>query len=283
MAERNAAGPGAEPGHVFHPYDLGATVTSACQYDQRFSYSLYVPQHFSTANARDFRLLVGIHGTDRARHRLLDRFRGFADRHNHLVLVPLFPARIVDGRDMDNYKYLLYRDIRFDLILLHMIQEVIVRYQLVPAGLSMFGFSGGAHFAHRFLLLHPEQLHAVVVAAPGSVTRINDDSEWWVGTADTEALFGKPVDPAAIRKVRIHLVVGRDDTKTAGIMHVPGSSRWMSGANRAGGNRIERLQSLRDNLESHGIESDLAILDGVAHEEGPLIDRAAAFFEQVLA
>lgn len=285
MADSKAADPANEPGyssHSLHPYDLGNTVTSASEYDQRFSYSLYIPAHYHPDDAGNFRLLVAVHGTDRSRGRLLEGFKDFADRCNYVVLAPLFPARIIDRHDMDNYKYLLYKGIRFDVILLQMIEEIGDRYKIDSRGLLLFGFSGGAHFAHRFLLLYPRHLSAVSVAAPGSVTRISDTNEWWVGTANIEKLFGRQVDLDAIRRVKIQLVVGRKDTGTRGIGHAPGSAHWMHGANQAGNNRIERIHNLWENLKSFDIDAELTTLPDVGHEETPLIECASEFFTRNL-
>ncbi|HZD53098.1 MAG TPA: hypothetical protein VE175_08625, partial [Woeseiaceae bacterium] len=95
MADNGAADPAVKPDApccLPGSYDLGHTVTSACAYDQRFSYNLYVPARYGAANAAGFRLLVAVHGTDRSRARLREGFREFADRHDYIVLAPLFPA-----------------------------------------------------------------------------------------------------------------------------------------------------------------------------------------------
>lgn len=263
-------------------YDVGMAAASACQADQRFSYSLYVPRHFLASTPSDFRLMVVVHGTDRPNQKMLMGFQKFADENNFIVVAPLFPARIGDPNDMDNYKYILFQDIRFDLLLLSMLEEVGLRYGIEHHRFALFGFSGGAHFAHRFLILHPELLASVSIAAPGSVTLIDDASDWWVGIANVEQLFGKKIDMESLRKVPVHLVVGAEDTNTAHITHSSGSSHWMNGANRAGITRIERLQTLADNLRNNGVEAELEILPGIGHEQVPLEEAANRFFRRLL-
>ncbi len=264
-----------------HAYDIGVTAASACQADQRFSYSLYVPAHFPTSNPEDFRLMVVVHGTNRPNQTMLLRFQEFADENNSIIVAPLFPARIDDPEDLDNYKYISYKGIRFDQVLLSMIDEISERYDIKRRPFSLFGFSGGAHFAHRFLILHPERLSAVSIAAPGSVTLVDRTSDWWVGVANLEQMFGKKVDLDAMQRVPVHLVVGENDTKTNEIIHSPGSRHWMAGANDAGANRIERLKTLADNLRDHGIATEHEILPGVGHQEGPLAQAAVRFFRQL--
>lgn len=283
MQDRNAGNPAREQGTtepLQRSYDLAHTVICASRYDQRFSYSLYVPPHYSPENSHDFRLLVAMHASNRRRDGLLQGFMELADTSNYIVLVPLFPARIADADDIDNYKYLLFRDIRFDIVLKHMVGEVAERYAIHADRFSLFGFSGGAHFVHRFAWLHPERVSAAVIAAPGSVTRISNEDCWWVGTKDTEKIFGCRVDTEALRKLRLLLLVGANDTGTNGIVHSPGSGHWMPGANGAGNNRVERLQSLAENLAAHGLVPQFEVLPEVGHDELPLVQRASQFFAE---
>lgn len=263
-------------------YDIGMAAACACQADQRFSYSMYVPRHFRQSSPSDFRILVVVHGTDRPNQKMLMGFQQFADENNFIVLAPLFPTRVGDPDDVDNYKYIVFKDIRFDLLLLSMLEEVAQRYGVDTSSFALFGFSGGAHFAHRFLLLHPERLTSVSIAAPGSVTLIDDASNWWVGIANLEELFGKKVDITLLRNVPIHLVVGAEDTDTTHITHSPGSSHWMEGANRAGVTRIDRLQTLAANYLDNGIEAELEILPGAGHEQVKLEKAANLFFRRTL-
>ncbi len=261
-------------------YDLGITLSSASQHDQRFSYCLYVPPQYTTGTAGRFKLLVAMHGSDRQHQQLLSRFRAFADAHDYIILAPLFPARIADPDDLDNYKYLEFSNIRFDLALLDIVAEVAQRYGADWSKFSLFGFSGGAHFVHRFLLLHAACLDAVSIASPGSVTRIDDTHGWWVGTADLKERFGCAPDIAAMKQVAIHLAVGADDTSTKAITHPVDGPRWMKGANDAGKTRIDRLRSLLRNYQAQGLEPEFELLPGVAHQEEPLAAAAMAFFSR---
>ena len=267
---------------ILHTYDTGMTTASACQADQRFSYSLYVPKTFESSDPADFRLLVVVHGTDRPNQKMLAGFQQFADEKKFIVVAPLFPARIADPDDMDNYKYILYRDIRYDLVLLSMLDEIGKRYRVKTHPFSLFGFSGGAHFSHRFLILHPELLASVSIAAPGSVTVLDMSADWWVGVANIDKLFGKKINLDSMCKVPVHLVVGSNDTNTRHITHSPGSSHWMKNANGAGLNRIERLQTLAKNFRDHGISVELEILPRVGHDLAPLTEAANRFFRRSL-
>lgn len=294
-ADRGAARPkriemlmavGTERGAVqgFSPYDVGRTGAIACQADQRFSYCLYVPPilvergQLSTA-----RILVAIHGTGRGNHVVRDLFVPLADRLGLIVLAPLFPAGIVDPDDRDNYKYVEFEGIRFDILLLSMVEEVGRKYGAEIDQFAIFGFSGGAHLAHRMIYLHPGRLAAVSACAPGSPTLLDTSRDWWIGIADIEERFGTPIDIEAMRQIAIHLAVGEDDLDASEIVHAPGRRHWMPGANDSGATRVERLRTLSENLVANGLDVKTETLPGVAHDCIPLAASASDFFDEKLA
>jgi poly(3-hydroxybutyrate) depolymerase len=157
-----------DPTHPGIDLLTGRTPLFACQTDQRFSYCLYVPRDIDTS--RPHPLVVSVHGTERAVESYRDGFADLADKHQCVVLAPLFPAGIGDPDDVHNYKTVDYRGIRFDLILLDMVAEVGARWPVTTDRFYLHGFSGGGQFAHRFLYLHPNRLAGISVAAPGSIT-----------------------------------------------------------------------------------------------------------------
>ncbi|RZZ88289.1 alpha/beta hydrolase [Pseudoxanthomonas winnipegensis] len=256
-------------------FTRGRTPQLACRYDQRFSYCLYLPQTpYTTAS----RIVVAMHGSERSHQDYCDGFAQLAERSGAVVLAPLFPCGIGDPDDMDNYKYIRYHDIRFDLVLLRMVEEVRQRYGLQPAPLQLFGFSGGAHFAHRFLYLHPRTLEAVSICAPGHPTPLNLHAPCWLGVADLEQQYGQAVDPPAIRQVAIHLAVGELDNAELPPLSpraAPGVPTLQHGA---GQTRIERLQALSANYRSCGVDHQFELVPGAGHQRAPLQAAAARFF-----
>ena len=256
------------------PYHVGQTVSFACQTDPRFSFCLYVPPGYRQAQGT--RILVAIHGTERNNQLLRDLFAPFAEAHNTIVLAPLFPVGIEDD-DIDNYKYLGGNGIRYDQLVLEMVSQVANAYGVNATRFLMFGFSGGAHLAHRFFYVHPERLLAVVVGAPGSVTLPDQQYAWWAGVKDYEAIFGRPVPCEQMRSVPLHLVVGKDDLNPKGMIQDRSSRRWIDGADAAGVNRVERLNTLYDHLAQHGMQVSIERLDGVRHQVEPIAAAACVF------
>lgn len=265
-------------------YELGATSLFACRADQRFSYCLYVPESYDEAAQRSYPLLVVVHGTERGAQAFRDQFMGFAERHQCVVLAPLFPCGIDEPGELGNYKYIEYRGIRFDLLLLAMIDEVAGRYRLRTERFLMHGFSGGGHFVHRFLYLHPERLLAASIGAPGFVTLPDDNLPWWVGTGGMHALFGKALRLEALRGVHVHMIVGAEDTETWEITAQEGWPRWMPGVNDPGRTRVERLRSLQQSFLKQGIAVAFDVVPGVGHEEfaPALLERVWRFLGEAL-
>jgi pimeloyl-ACP methyl ester carboxylesterase len=263
---------------VLPPYSMGRTPSFACQADPRFSYCLYVPQAYAKDPAST-RLLVAMHDTLRNNQQLRDLFADYAELTNTVVVAPLFPAGIGSPDDLDNYKYLRYADIRFDELVPRMVSEVARKYGLVDGTFSLFGFSGGAHFAHRFLYAKPERLESLVVASPGSVTLPMKEYAWWPGLADFERIFGRPVDWPALCRVPAHFIVGADDTNPNGIVSSPESPGWREGALAAGANRVERIRTLHEQLRQRGARVSFEQLEGVAHELEPVVQAAIRFLK----
>ena len=154
----------------------------------------------------------------------------------------LFPAGIIDPGDLHNYKRILYKDIRYDHILLSMVQEAGENIGMVWDKFYLQGFSGGGQFVHRFFYLHPQHLKAVSIGAPGNVTLLDDDRPWWVGGGDFKEKFGWNPDLSAMRRVAVHMIVGEQDTDTWEITFKPDWPTWVEGANDAGENKDRPAQ-----------------------------------------
>lgn len=254
----------------------------ACQHDQRFSYCLYVPAGYDEARDQTYPLAVIMHGTERGAQYYRDAFADFGERTNCIVLAPLFPGGIIEPSDLENYKFIKFHDIRFDHVLLAMIDEVGRLYRIRRERFLLHGFSGGGHFAHRFFYLHPDRLMGVSIGAPGVVTLLDSEREWWVGVRNFEGVFGKPLDFDRMRETPVQMVIGSDDIETWEITITAESRLWMPDANIAGANRQDRMRSLKTSFQQAGISVRHDVVEGVQHEGYPLVPAVADFFSEVL-
>ena len=272
-----------EPGHGdrLSYYDFGRTTVYASAQDPRFSYCLYVPDNYEEKGSRHYDLLVAVHGTARDIAGCREQFVELAERHDVIVLAPLFPGGISKPMELSSYKMLSADEYRYDLALLAMIDEIAGRYRIRSDRFSLQGFSGGGHFTHRFLYLHPEKLSAVSIGAPGVVTLLDFDRDFWVGVRNVEQCFGKPVDLAAMREVAVQMVIGADDTDIWEITVSPQNVLWMPGCEQAGANRLERLAALKSSFQHCGIAVRHDVVPGVAHRMAGLAPTINAFFDTI--
>ncbi|MDR3400826.1 MAG: alpha/beta hydrolase [Pandoraea sp.] len=262
-------------------YHVGATMSFSCRMDPRFSYCLYVPRTYADAGRPPCRMLLAVHGTERANQRLRDLFATFAERENCIVVAPLFPAGLSADDDIDAYKYLERDGLRYDLVACDMLDEVAAAYGVQADDLRVFGFSGGAHFAHRFLYGHARRVRAASIAAPGGITVPDPAQPWWIGVADFEARFGQPVAWDALGNIALHLVVGAEDTNPQGMIQSPAHPHWMPGADALGATRVARLRHLYDAMRPINANVQYEELDGVRHDMTPLVEAAQRFFGTV--
>jgi pimeloyl-ACP methyl ester carboxylesterase len=225
-----------------------------------------VPKAYEPQGTRPLELLVLVHGTGRNPFAYQQAAADFADAHHCLVLCPLFPCGIPEPRGTENYKFVSFKGIRFDLVLLSMISEVGRIYRVDGGRFCLFGFSGGAHFAHRFFYAHPERLRAVAIDAPGVVTLLDLEQDWWCGVRNFASIFGKELCLEEMRKVAVQMIVGSDDTATWEIAVQPGWPFWMEGITASGSTRVERLAALRDSWREAGIDVEHLIVPGVGHQ-----------------
>ncbi len=243
-------------------YQRGSIPIFASQVDPRLHYLLYVPKQLKDDDQAP--LLVVQHGTARTAAKYRDHLKPFADEHGVVILTPIFPAGLIDPNDLHNFKFIEYQGIRFDHMLLSIVDEVAERFPVATDKFYLHGFSGGGQFVHRFLYLHPERLAAASIGAPGRITQLDDKLDWWLGTRGFEEKFGQKIDFDALRRVPIQMVVGTEDVETWEINN-PGESNWMDGVEKTGNTRIERLRTLEANFRSHGLDVTFDLVDGAAH------------------
>lgn len=174
------------------PHDIGRTAYYALAPDLPVSYCLFVPRTLD--RERPVHLVVAVHGANRAAEACRDAFACLAEDRNAIVLAPLFPSDpLGDGRG-DGYQDLDEGGLRYDLLLLRMMDKVAARYQVAFSRVALFGVETGARFAHRFMLRHPRRLSAAALCAPPAAL-------------DARAA----ADPEALRKLAVHLAASRPE------------------------------------------------------------------------
>lgn len=258
------------------PYMTGSTGFFASRADPRFSYCLYVPRDYRAAGAR-LPLLVSVHGGTRTAERYRDVFAEFAEEHQCVVLAPLLPMNTSDLDSVHNYKALRYDGVRFDHLILSMVDEVTELWRLVPDRFYLFGFSAGGQFAHRFAYLHPDRLAAVSVGSPGWITRPGTELAWPDGLGGAAELFGTPPHLAGLAEVPVQLVVGGADDE---LSQTAGPRTRTAAEVRT---RVGNVKLLWKELTAHGIKAELAVVPGATHSLQEVFPAVREFFSRQLA
>ncbi len=262
-------------------YDMGNSTIFASRKDPRFSYCTYAPEQ-RFPSSRPTQLVVIMHGTGRAFTEYRDKFAEFARWNNCIVLCPLFPVGVLGDGNRDGFKQIIEGDIRYDDVLLDMVEEVGEKFKCDFSQFALFGYSGGGQFANRFAYLHPRKLWAVSIGAPGSITLLDTEKDWWIGLRGMTERFGISLDMDALRALPVHMIVGKADIETWEITHREGGKFFMPGANDAGATRPERLDTLRRSFERAGVKVHMDVLDNVPHNGQACVQPVQDFFVEVM-
>lgn len=231
-------------GHIGRRLLSGHTPWLAAQSDPRFAYRLFVPPDVRD-DGPPLALWVFVHGTDRSTELYLDEFAAEARARRAVVMTPLFPAGTQGPDDFYNYQQLESGGVRYDEVLLGMIDEVAHRWCVEPGTFFLHGFSGGGQFANRFALRHPERLSAVSIGAPGVVV-LPDDK----GAVPVQVVAGSLDDDPA-------------DVAAAGASPPEG--------------RLTKARRLAEAFGAQGWEVRLDVVEGVGHEGGGVLETVRAF------
>lgn len=242
-----------------------------CQSDPRFSYYVYIPESIYEKNPPIYKIVCIVHGTARSIEGYRRAYREFANKNQFIVITPLFPGGLFDNNDFNSYKLLACNGVRYDLVLLSMIDELSRKYRIDKEKFFMSGFSGGGQFVQRFFYVHPERLMGICIGAPGRITYINDKVDYYWGTRDFEKIFNNKMDLETMKKVPVQLLIGEKDVS-------------FIGESPYGTTRMERILSLKKNFEEHGIKVQLDIMEGIAHGSNDNIKAAyqIKFFQKIL-
>ena len=263
-----------------HPFDTGFTPWVTSRYHQSFCWSLYVPK--SVSEDAPAPLLVLVHDVLRNDY-FRPGYRDYAERTGTVLLTPLFPLGAAEPGDLHGFKELHAHGLRYDLLLLDMIDEAGSMWNLQTDRFAIHGYSAGGQCVHRFLMVHPDRLSAASIGAPGSITLPDDSRPWPAGTQDFEARFGKPLDAAALAKVPVHLVIGADDTDVNNITRKPGDAAYAPGVNDETTNRPTKLRKFDEALRGLGCTTHHEMVEDVGHNGKAMIPSVTAWLDETLA
>lgn len=182
-------------------------------------------------------LVVSVHGIARnaAAHafRLMDE----ADQFGLCIVAPLF-----DKTQYGQYQQLedARTGVRSDLALLDILDAARRLTDADQRKILLFGYSGGAQFAHRFAMAHPSRVASTVLVGAGWYTFPNAEDPYPYGLDTRRSGFTLSLDRGAFASVPQHVIVGdldvrRDSSlrrskrldRTQGLTRLERAQRWV--------------------------------------------------------
>lgn len=249
------------------------------QEEEGVPYYLYVPSRIDPAA----RPLVAVHGISRGAEEHLEAFAPWAERSGRILIAPLFSKE-----QCKRYQQVVVDRCQADRALFAVLREVSAATGVDVGRVDLFGFSGGAQFAHRFALLHPERVALLAISSAG-----------WYTLPDSVQAYPYALAPApgnaqrfrpkltAFLKIPTLVLVGEHDTERDAALRKKGRID-----ERQGLTRVERAarwsQALRAAAERAGIAARIRFrtLPGCGHsfedcvENGGLVATVMEWFQQ---
>ena len=164
---------------------------------------VYLPH----SRPRPKRVLVTVHGITRNALEHALSFAELAEAGEFAVVAPLFERKAV-GRyqTLARGRRRMAADNAFDA----MLDALAGATGLDLDKLSLFGFSGGGQFAHRYAMTHPARVARLVIGAAGWYTMPDPLAAWPYGLADPPAEMPAPALDAFLR-IPVRVIVGDGD------------------------------------------------------------------------
>ena len=245
----------AERGHV-----LPRTAPAVSDVVPAIDYLCYVP---SSAGA-DAPLLVAVHGFSRNAAEQAESFAPLCERAGVVLAAPHFSET-----DFPDFQRLgrSGRGSRADHALESVLADLRSWIGWLLGSVTLFGYSGGGQFTHRFLIAYPSRVTGAVVAAPGWFTFPTRDAPYPYGLRVGGRLPGVRMRLDSFLRVPVLVTVGEedDDPRAENLRHSPALDL------QQGKTRVERaarwVRAMQEEARAAGLVSRvrLEILPGAGH------------------
>lgn len=177
------------------------------RFDREQRYFIYVP----ASGGEKAPVFVTVHGLSRNAREHAELFAPHCEEHGVVLIAPIFTAE--DTRDYQRLGR-VGRGGRADVILESILEEVSLTTGADVSSIQLFGFSGGAQFAHRFTMARPHRVARAVIAAAGWYTFPDSEKRYPYGIRASRDLPDVRFDPEEFLRVPITVIVGDQDVTT---------------------------------------------------------------------
>lgn len=258
------------------PVSPGSVVECRLGVDRRTRYLRFLPADTDPQRPP----LVCVHGIGRDAQGHLAAFTAWARRTGTELLAPLFDRR----------RYRGYQRLKSSNRTLHPVAalDAILDEAVGARRCLLYGFSGGAQFAHRYALVRPERVAGMALAAAGWYTFPSAAASFPYGLAPGRLPDSLAIDFAAFLQLPKCVLVGERDVerdpslrsnrvldREQGDNRLARATAWVAAINRAGA-KVPPAPACR-----------LVVVPGSGHDwqecyrQGRMHEHVARFFEGV--
>lgn len=228
---------------------LSAPLSGECvDLTLRAAQSLKCAVYRPTRERRPDRVLVAVHGISRNYRSQALSFQPLAERLGVCLIAPLF-----DRERFPNYQRLAARpgQCRADLALSMLLLAWQSVRHLPELKVHLFGYSGGAQFAHRYAYLYPDRIATLNVCSAGWYTLPNTEIRYPYGLQGWPEWLGEPHLDAMVQLPMLGLVGDRDRQRDAALRQSARLDRCQ------GQDRVARAQSWVEQMNQRRSEQGL--------------------------
>ncbi|MGH8222536.1 MAG: alpha/beta fold hydrolase [Woeseiaceae bacterium] len=220
-------------------------------------------------------VFVSVHGVSRNAYEQARVFSSYCNERGIVLVIPIFTAE-----QHPDYQRLgrRGRGMRVDRLLDRFLYEAMSLTGADVTRIHLFGFSGGAQFAHRYLMAHPHRVARAVIGAAGWYTFPDNRQRYPYGIRSARKLRGVNFNPEQFLRVPVTVLVGKRDTGPSNLR----STRRCN--EQQGETRVERARNwvvaMRKAAAAHALEPrvELAEVAAAGHsfrefcEKGALVE-----------
>jgi pimeloyl-ACP methyl ester carboxylesterase len=229
-----------------------------------------------SSGAVDAPVLVSVHGISRNASEQARVLAAGCEEHGIVLVVPIFTSE-----QHKDYQRLgrRGRGARADFLLNRCLEEVALLSGVDVTQFRLFGFSGGAQFAHRYAMAHPHRVARAVFAAAGWYTFPDHTQRFPYGIRAIVSLPDVNFNPEKFLRIPIHVLVGARDVGGTNLRRTKRVDA------QQGKTRLERArrwtEAMRDAGKAYGIDPDITFTEvsGTDHSfttfcrRGALVER----------
>jgi pimeloyl-ACP methyl ester carboxylesterase len=228
---------------IIAPISIGEVVSRQSPGRDGLPYFAYVPRSAKPGAP----LFLCVHGITRNAAEQAIRFRDIAETYGAVLVAPLFTTT---AHRMYQQFGASVRGPRSDKALLTVIEDIAQLTSCDGARVHLFGFSGGAQFAHRFAMAYPDKVSRLVIAAAGWYTLPTQKRPFPWGLRARSHIADLTFDPDQFLRIPTKVLVGSRDSlrdeslrqsprldKTQGRTRIDRARRWVNRMNKQAADR----------------------------------------------